>query len=245
MLQAQKLESVGRLAGGVAHDFNNLLTVINGYCDMLMSELPTDEGSHELVAEIRAAGERAAALSGQLLVLSRKQVVQAKQVNLNDIISEVEKMLGRVIGEDIRLESVLSPSLGCVLADPGHLHQILMNLAVNARDAMPNGGTLLIETTNVDLAEGFAGPHAEVQAGRYVQLKVTDTGVGMTQEVLSHVFEPFFTTKKAEKARVWACDSIRDREAMRRIDLGIQSAGPGYELQHLPASDRTVGDRTE
>ena len=197
LLQAQKLESVGRLAGGVAHDFNNLLTVINGYCDMLMSELPTDEGSHELVAEIRAAGERAAALSGQLLVLSRKQVVQAKQVNLNDIISEVEKMLGRVIGEDIRLESVLSPSLGCVLADPGQLHQILMNLAVNARDAMPNGGTLLIETTNVDLAEGFAGPHAEVQAGRYVQLKVTDTGVGMTQEVLSHVFEPFFTTKKA------------------------------------------------
>jgi PAS domain S-box-containing protein len=197
LLQAQKLESVGRLAGGVAHDFNNLLTVINGYCDMLMSELPQDEGSHELVAEIRTAGERAAALSGQLLVLSRKQVVQAREVNLNDIIGEVEKMLGRVIGEDIRLESVLSPSLGCVLADPGQLHQILMNLAVNARDAMPNGGTLLIETTNIDLEEGFAGPHAEVQAGRYVQLKVTDTGVGMTQEVLSHLFEPFFTTKKA------------------------------------------------
>ena len=197
LLQAQKLESVGRLAGGVAHDFNNLLTVINGYCDMLMSELPPDEGPHELVAEIRTAGERAAALSGQLLVLSRKQVVHAKEVNLNDIIVEVEKMLGRVIGEDIRLESALSPSLGSVLADPGQMHQILMNLSVNARDAMPNGGTLLIETTNVDLEEGFAGPHAEVQAGRYVQLKVTDTGVGMTQEVLSHLFEPFFTTKKA------------------------------------------------
>jgi CheY-like chemotaxis protein len=136
-------------------------------------------------------------LSGQLLVLSRKQVVHAKEVNLNDIIVEVEKMLGRVIGEDIRLESALSPSLGYVLADPGQMHQILMNLSVNARDAMPNGGMLRIETTNVDIEEGFAGPHTEVQAGRYVQLKVTDTGVGMTQEVLSHLFEPFFTTKKA------------------------------------------------
>ena len=197
LLQAQKLESVGRLAGGVAHDFNNLLTVINGYCDMLISDLPPGDELHETVTEIRTAGERAAALSGQLLVLSRKQVVQAREVNLNDIIREVEKMLGRVIGEDIRLESVLSPSLGPVLADPGHMHQILMNLAVNARDAMPNGGTLLIETTNLDLEEGFIGPYAEVQAGRYVQLSVTDTGVGMTQEVLSHLFEPFFTTKKA------------------------------------------------
>jgi CheY-like chemotaxis protein len=164
---------------------------------MLIGALSPGDGLHDLVTEIRTAGERAAALSGQLLVLSRKQVVQAREVNLNDIIVEVEKMLGRVIGEDIRLESVLSPSLGYVLADPGQLHQILMNLAVNARDAMPNGGTLLIETMDLDLDEGFAGPHAEVQPGRYVQLKVTDTGVGMTQEVMSHLFEPFFTTKKA------------------------------------------------
>jgi CheY-like chemotaxis protein len=197
LLQAQKLESVGRLAGGVAHDFNNLLTVINGYSDMLIGELSPDEALHELVTEIRTAGERAAALSGQLLVLSRKQVVQTREVNLNDIIVEVEKMLGRVIGEDIRLESVLDPSLGSVRADPGQMHQILMNLSVNARDAMPNGGTLLIETTNIDLEEGIAGLHAEVPAGHYVQLKVIDTGVGMTQEVMSHLFEPFFTTKKA------------------------------------------------
>ena len=196
-MQAQKLESVGRLAGGVAHDFNNLLTVINGYSDMILGELPADDALHELVSEIRTAGERAAALSGQLLVLSRKQVVQAREVNLNDIIAEVEKMLGRVIGEDIRLESVLSPSLGCVLADPGQLHQILMNLAVNARDAMPGGGTLLIETTNVDLLGDFAEQHGEVEAGRYAMLSVSDTGVGMTQEVMSHLFEPFFTTKKA------------------------------------------------
>ncbi len=197
LMQAQKLESVGRLAGGVAHDFNNLLTVINGYSDMVLSELPADHALHELVSEIRTAGERAAALSGQLLVLSRKQVVQAREVNLNDIIAEVEKMLGRVIGEDIRLESVLNPSLGCVLADAGQLHQILMNLAVNARDAMPGGGTLLIETTNVDLLEDFAEQRGEVEPGRYVMLSVSDTGVGMTQEVMSHLFEPFFTTKKA------------------------------------------------
>ncbi len=197
LMQAQKLESVGRLAGGVAHDFNNLLTVINGYSDMILGELPADDALRELVSEIRTAGERAAALSGQLLVLSRKQVVQAREVNLNDIIAEVEKMLGRVIGEDIRLESVLSPSLGCVLADPGQLHQILMNLAVNARDAMPGGGTLLIETTNVDLLGDFAEQHGEVEAGHYAMLSVSDTGVGMTKDVLSHLFEPFFTTKKA------------------------------------------------
>jgi PAS domain S-box-containing protein len=197
LMQAQKLESVGRLAGGVAHDFNNLLTVINGYSDMILSELPPGDALHELVGEIRTAGERAAALSGQLLVLSRKQVVQAKEVNLNDIIAEVEKMLGRVIGEDIRLESVLSPSLGCVLADPGQLHQVLMNLAVNARDAMPDGGTLLIETTNIDLLEDFAEQQGEVQAGHYALLSVSDTGVGMTADVMSHLFEPFFTTKKA------------------------------------------------
>ena len=176
LMQAQKLECVGRLAGGVAHDFNNLLTVINGYSDMVLSELSPADRLHELVSEIQKAGERAAALSGQLLVLSRKQVVPAKEVNLNDIIAEVEKMLGRVIGEDIRLESVLSPDLGCVLADPGQLHQVLMNLAVNARDAMPGGGTLLIETANVDLDGDFAEQHAEVQAGRYALLSVSDTG---------------------------------------------------------------------
>ena len=187
-MQAQKLESIGRLAGGVAHDFNNLLTVINGYSNMALAELSPDDPMHESVSEILHAGERAAALTAQLLMLSRKQVVQTKAVNLNGIIVEVEKMLGRVIGEDIRLKSVLSPDLGWVLADPGQLHQILMNLAVNARDAMPSGGTLLIETANVQPAGSGA---------RSVQLKVTATGIGMTKEVLSNIFEPFFTTKQA------------------------------------------------
>jgi PAS domain S-box-containing protein len=194
--QAQKLESVGRLAAGVAHDFNNLLTVINGYGDMLLKQLTPDDPMHESVSEMREAGQRAAVLVRQLLLLSRKQVTQASEVNLNDIITEVGKMLARVIGEDILLESVLSPSLGCVLADPGQLHQVLMNLAVNARDAMLGGGTLLIETRNVDLEDSYAEQHAEVKPGPYVQLKVSDTGIGMTKDVMSHLFEPFFTTKK-------------------------------------------------
>ena len=194
--QAQKLESVGRLAGGVAHDFNNLLTVINGYSNLLLAELTPNDPMHESVTEIRQAGQRAEALVRQLLLLSRKQVTQASVVNLNDVITEVEKMLARVIGEDIRLESVLSPSLGCVLADPGQLHQVLMNLAVNARDAMPGGGTLLIETRNVDLDDSYVEQHAEVKPGPYAQLKVSDTGIGMTKDVMSHFFEPFFTTKK-------------------------------------------------
>ena len=195
--QAQKLESVGRLAGGVAHDFNNLLTVINGYSDMVLGDLPAGGPLHDSVTEIRIAGERAAALSRQLLVLSRKQVIQPKDVNLNDIIVEVERMLGRVIGEDIRLECVLSPCLGSVLADSGQLHQVLMNLAINARDAMPTGGTLRIETRNIDLDDRFAGQHAYMKPGGYVQLQVCDTGSGMTKDVMAHVFEPFFTTKKA------------------------------------------------
>jgi two-component system cell cycle sensor histidine kinase/response regulator CckA len=163
--QAQKLESVGRLAGGVAHDFNNLLTVINGYSGLLLKRLTPNHPEHRMVDEIKKAGHRATELTRQLLLLSRKQITQPVAVNLNDIIGEVEKMLTRVIGADFRLVSALSPSLGCVLADPGQLHQILMNLAVNARDAMPAGGTLLIETRNVDLDENTVGNRADVLPG--------------------------------------------------------------------------------
>ncbi len=219
--QAQKLESVGRLAGGVAHDFNNLLTVINGYSDMVLGDLSAGDPLHDSVTEIRIAGERAAALSRQLLVLSRKQVVQPKDVNLNDVIVEVERMLGRVIGEDIRLECALSPCLGSVLADPGQLHQVLMNLAINARDAMPDGGTLRIETRNVDLDDRFAEQHAYMKPGGYVQLEVSDTGSGMTKAVMSHLFEPFFTTKKVGGRNGFGPGNrIRHRQTKRWIDSG-------------------------
>jgi two-component system, cell cycle sensor histidine kinase and response regulator CckA len=194
--QAQKLESIGQLAAGVAHDFNNLLTVINGYGDLLLKQLKPLDPMHEMVDEMRTAGRRAADLTRQLLLLSWKQVTQAAEVNLNDIIGEIEKMLARLIGEGILVEFALSPSLGYVLADAGRLHQVAMNLVVNARDAMPGGGTLTIETANIDLDEGYAEQHAEVTPGPYVVLKVSDTGIGMTKDVIAHIFEPFFTTKK-------------------------------------------------
>lgn len=194
--QSQKLESVGRLAGGVAHDFNNLLTVINGYSALALEELAPGSPLHSNISEIRVAGERAAALTKQLLILSRTQLLQRTEVDLNGIITEVERMLGRVIGEDIHLISVLNPSLGRVLADPGQLHQVLMNLAVNARDAMPNGGTLLIETDNVELGASYTAQHPQLKPGPYVQLRVSDTGVGMNKEVMAKLFEPFFTTKR-------------------------------------------------
>jgi two-component system, cell cycle sensor histidine kinase and response regulator CckA len=194
--QAQKLESAGRLAGGVAHDFNNLLTVINGYSTLILNELTPGNPMHERVTEIRKASQQAEALVRQLMILSQKEITPAKVVNLNDVIIDAEKMLARLIGEDIRLETVLSPSLGYVLADTGQLHQILMNLAVNARDAMPGGGTLLIETRNVDLDEPGAERRPEMKPGPYVQLMVKDTGAGMKEDVISHIFDLFFTTKK-------------------------------------------------
>jgi len=195
--QVQRIESVGRLAGGVAHDFNNLLTVINGYSDIALEELAPGTALHNSISQIRMAGERAASLSKQLLILSRHQVVQPIELNLNDLISELERLLFRVIGEDVRLKSTLNPSLGRVLADPGLMNQVLMNLTVNARDAMPDGGTILIETDNVDLGESYSHLDTRIKPGPYVRLTVSDSGLGMTEEVRSRIFEPFFTTKCA------------------------------------------------
>jgi two-component system, cell cycle sensor histidine kinase and response regulator CckA len=189
-LQSQKMESVGRLAGGVAHDFNNLLTVINGYSGMLMAELKSGDPLRHFVEEIHRAGERAADLTQNLLTFSRKQKVNVRPINLNALVSEAKKMFERVIGEDIDLITRLSPDLGLVAADPGQLHQVLMNLVVNARDAMPQGGDVTIETKNViDDATGKAS----------VYLGVSDTGTGLDDQVLQHLFEPFFTTKDQGK----------------------------------------------
>jgi two-component system cell cycle sensor histidine kinase/response regulator CckA len=192
--RAQRLESVGRLAGGVAHDFNNLLTVINGYSDMLLGEAPSGR-LREGLTEIRAAGERAAGLTQQLLAFSRRQIVQPTVVNLNVVVEDIRKMLRRLIREDIEVVSKLSPDLGNVMADPGQLQQVIMNLAVNARDAMPGGGTLVVETANVTFDDAYVSEHSDTRPGRHVMLAVSDTGCGMTPEVKKRLFEPFFTTK--------------------------------------------------
>ncbi|MBI4877125.1 MAG: response regulator [Acidobacteria bacterium] len=196
---AQRLESIGKLAGGVAHDFNNLLTVINGYSDLILGRLREGDPLRNMMTEIRKAGGRAAELTRQLLAFSRKQIIQPAPLNLNDLAGEMRSMLQRLIGEDVELVTKLAPDLGQVMADSGQFHQVLMNLAVNARDAMPGGGRLIIETANFDLDEGCAAVHPDMTPGSYVLLAVSDTGTGMDEETRQHIFEPFFTTKGLEK----------------------------------------------
>ena len=197
--QAQKMEVVGRLAGGVAHDFNNLLMAIMGYSELALNALPANDRVRKHIEEVRTAGERAAALTRQLLAFSRKQVLLPKVLDLKEITANLSKMLRRLIGEDIQVITTFDPTLGRVLADPGQSEQVITNLAVNARDAMPDGGTLTIRTANVELDEAYCRQHEEVTPGRCVLLTVADTGTGMTDEVKAHLFEPFFTTKDQGK----------------------------------------------
>jgi len=194
--QAQRLESVGRLAGGVAHDFNNMLSVILGYGEILLQQLRPGDPMRDDVKEIVEAGKRSTALTRQLLAFSRKQTLQPEVLNLNDVVRNLEKMLRRLIGENIELETALSDEIGRVMADPSQIEQVIMNLSVNARDAMPEGGRLLFETANVELDETYAKNHAGVNPGKHVMLAVTDTGCGMDKETLSKIFEPFFSTKE-------------------------------------------------
>ena len=197
--QAQKMEAVGRLAGGIAHDFNNILTAITGYADLLLEDLGATDPRRQDADEIHKAADRAAGLTRQLLAFSRQQVLQPTVLEVNKLVSDLEKMLRRLLGEDVELGTRLAPTTGRVKADPGQLEQVIMNLAVNARDAMPNGGKLTLETGNVDLDEAYAADHYPARAGPFVLLAVSDTGIGMSEETQAHMFEPFFTTKEKGK----------------------------------------------
>lgn len=197
--QSQKMEAVGRLAGGIAHDFNNLLTVITGYSDLLLASAPLPAAARDMIQQIKKSGDRAASMTRQLLAFSRRQMLVPEVIDLNSLIDSLSEMLPRVIGEDIELELLLDPKLGSVTADPGQVQQVLMNLVVNARDAMPMGGKLIIQTTNVEWNEGLSQRHADAKPGPYVLMSVTDTGIGISAEVKEHLFEPFFTTKGVGK----------------------------------------------
>ena len=234
LLQAQKMESVGRLAGGVAHDFNNLLLVMNGWTEMAIADLPAEHAIRPSLEEVLHAGQGAAALTRQLLAFSRQQVVAPHVFSVNDLVTGLEKIVGRLLGEDVELVIEADPGAGLVKMDRGQLEQTLMNLAINARDAMPRGGTLLIKTSNVELPPGLELSHDDVPSGEYVILEVTDTGTGISDEIRAHMFEPFFTTKQAGKGRglgLATCYGIV-RQAGGFIDVSsVLGAGTTMKIQ--------------
>jgi len=240
LLQAQKMETVGHLAGGIAHDFNNLLTVINGYSDVLLRRLGETDPSRSEIGEIHKAGERAATLTRQLLAFSRKQVMEAKPIDLNEIVSGMCVMVRRLIGENVKLATALDPDLRTVLADPGQVEQVVLNLSVNARDAMPSGGTIMISTGNVDLAAPEDRDGYVLPAGRYARLEVEDTGCGMDAETKARMFEPFFTTKELGKGTGLGLSSVYGIVKQSGGHIRARSAqgrGTSFEI-YLPVMDK-------
>ena len=243
---AQQLEAIGRLAGGVAHDFNNILSIIMGHGELLLGAVGGDEQARNGLEQIQRAADRAASLTQQLLAFSRKQVLQPKVLDLNDAVADVQKMLSRVIGEDIELIASLHPSLASVKADPGQIEQVLMNLAVNARDAMPHGGKLMMETSNVEVSAELARD-LDLVPGKYAMLRVTDTGHGMEAGTMAHIFEPFFTTKPMGKgtglglATVWGI--MKQSGGSIRVE---SEAGRGSTFRiYLPATQGSTRRRQE
>ncbi len=238
--QAQKMEAIGMLAGGVAHDFNNLLTIINGYSQIILNSLPAGDPNHHSAEQIMKAGERAAALTSQLLAFSRRQVLQPKVLDLNKLITGISSMLRRLIGEDIELQLGLRPDLGMVSADPGQVEQVLMNLVVNARDAMPKGGTVTVETANVELDEGFSRRHLPVKPGPYTMIAVSDNGEGMDEIAQERLFEPFFTSKGAGHGTGLGLSTVFGIVKQSGGSINVDSVpGSGTSVKvYLPRIDR-------
>jgi PAS domain S-box-containing protein len=242
--QAQKLESIGRLAGGVAHDFNNLLTVINGYAQLLLRDLKAGDPLRDSLEEIHSAGERAAGLTRQLLAFSRRQVLSPRVLDLNRVVSEMQPMLARLLGEDVELRVELHAGAATICADPHQLEQVVMNLTVNARDSMPDGGKLRIETAVVEWGEGQARSHPDARVGRYVVLAVSDTGVGMDEETRNRIFEPFFTTKGIGKGTGLGLSMVQGIVAQSGGYIDVYSEeGQGTTFKiYLPALAEAAAD---
>jgi PAS domain S-box-containing protein len=259
--QSQKMEAVGRLAGGVAHDFNNLLMVIKGHTELLLNVLPPSEHYSRKIEQIDRAADRASALTRQLLAFSRLQVLQPHVMNLNDVVEEMGRLLPRLIGEDIELVIRGSEDLGAIRADASQMEQVIMNLAVNARDAMPDGGRLLIETSNAELDSTYNAVHPVVRQGRYILLAVSDTGTGMSAETQAHIFEPFFTTKAQGKGTglglatvygvvkqsggfIWVYSEVERGTSFKiylpRVDQPVEHVGPARSVSEAPRGTETI-----
>jgi len=244
---AQKMEAIGRLSGGIAHDFNNLLGVIIGYIQVIKRNLVPGQSLHEYAEEIEKASQRAVSLTRQLLAFSRQQILEPVILNLNTLVADMEKMLPRLIGEDIQLHLILDPAIGQVKADPGQIEQVLMNLAVNARDAMPDGGKLTIQTANSEIDEIFAREHPGSIPGQYVMLTVTDTGIGMDQEIQVRIFEPFFTTKDRDKGTGLGLATVYGvvKQSNGYITVDSESGkGASFKI-YLPLIDQPAETKSE